>query len=115
VAQKLLGALTIGGGSAQAGDGGGGTQRSQIYPHAARNVRKQRKTGCFAHFLAHKSLKTSFFAQKYLTRYIPAKFFEEYIIFKILHYLRHCGVIPVQSFGSHIHPQPPKLGLNPDI
>jgi hypothetical protein len=26
--------------------------------------------------------------------------------------LRRCGVIPVQSFGSHICPQPPALGLN---
>jgi hypothetical protein len=25
--------------------------------------------------------------------------------------LRHCGAIPVQSFGSHISPQPPGLGL----
>jgi hypothetical protein len=38
-------------------------------------------------------------------------FFEEYINFKILRYLRRCGVIPVQSFGSHIRPQPPGLGL----
>ncbi len=26
--------------------------------------------------------------------------------------LTHCGVIPVQSFGSHIRPQPHGLGLN---
>jgi hypothetical protein len=38
-------------------------------------------------------------------------FFEEYINFKIVLYLIHCGAIPVQSFGSHIHPQPHGLGL----
>jgi hypothetical protein len=26
-------------------------------------------------------------------------------------YLRHCGVISVQTFGSPMHPQPPGLGL----
>jgi hypothetical protein len=30
--------------------------------------------------------------------------FKEYISFKIFCYFRHCGVIPVQSFGSHIRP-----------
>ncbi len=43
VAQKLLGAPTIGGGSAQAGGSGGGSQRSQIRPHATRNVQKLTK------------------------------------------------------------------------
>jgi hypothetical protein len=42
-------------------------------------------------------------------------FFEEYIHFKIVNYLSHCGVIPVQSFGSHIRPQPHGLGLKYDI
>jgi hypothetical protein len=37
-AQKLLGAPTIGVGSARARGGGGGSQRSQMCPHAARNV-----------------------------------------------------------------------------
>jgi hypothetical protein len=67
--------------------------------------------GGFSLFLAYKSLKTPFFAQKYLTRYTPEMFFEEYISFKIFCYLRHCRVIPVQNFGSHIRPQPPGLGL----
>jgi hypothetical protein len=31
-------------------------------------------------------------------------FFEENSNFKIPCYLRHCGVIPVQIFGSHICP-----------
>ncbi len=38
-------------------------------------------------------------------------FFEEYINFKIVHYLSHCKDIPVQSFGSHIRPQSSGLGL----
>jgi hypothetical protein len=38
-------------------------------------------------------------------------FFEEYINFKNVCYLRHCGIIPVQSFRSHIRPQSPGLGL----
>jgi hypothetical protein len=69
------------------------------------------KTGGFAQVLAYKSLKTPFVAQKYLTRYTHELFFEEYINFKIVHSLSHCGVIPVQSFGSHIRPQPHGLGL----
>ncbi len=43
-AQKLLGAQNIGGGSAWAGGVGGGSQRSQIRPYSAWNVRKQQKT-----------------------------------------------------------------------
>jgi hypothetical protein len=39
-------------------------------------------------------------------------FFGEHINFKKFYYLRRCVVIPVQSFGSHIHPQPSRLGLN---
>jgi hypothetical protein len=35
------------------------------------------KNRCFTHFLDYKSLKTPFFAQKYLTRYTPKTFFEE--------------------------------------
>jgi hypothetical protein len=38
-------------------------------------------------------------------------FFEEYINLKIFCNLSHCGVLPVQSFGSHIRPQPHGLGL----
>ncbi len=67
--------------------------------------------GVFAHILAYPSPKTPFFAQKFLTRYTHEIFFEEYINFKIGHYFSHCGVIPVQSFGSHIRPQPHGLGL----
>jgi hypothetical protein len=70
------------------------------------------KTGRFTHVLAYKSPKTPFFALKYLTRYTHEMFFEEYINIKNFRNLSHCGVIPVQSFGSHIRPQPHGLGLN---
>jgi hypothetical protein len=54
--------------------------------------------------------KTPFFAQKYLTRYTHETFFEEFTNFEA-HYLSHCRVKPLQSFGSHIRPQPHRLGL----
>jgi hypothetical protein len=68
------------------------------------------KTGGFTHVLANNLPKMPFFAQKYLTRYTHETFFEEYMNFET-HYLSHCRVIPLQSFGSHIRPQPHGLGL----
>ncbi len=70
-----------------------------------------KKTGGFAHVLAYKSPKMLFFAQKYLKRYTHETFFDKYVNFQN-HYLSRCGVIPVQSFRSHIRPQPHGLGLN---
>ncbi len=108
VAPELLGAPTIGGGSAWPGGGGG----EVIYTFTAiRNSQKRRKNGCFAHVFAYNSPKTPFFALKYLTRYTHDTFFKEYINFKIFRNLSHCGVIPVRSFRSHIRPQPHGLGL----
>jgi hypothetical protein len=69
-----------------------------------------KKTGIFAHILSNNLPKTPFFAQKYLTRYTHETFFEENTIFEA-HYLSHCRVIPLQSFRSHIRPQPHGLGL----
>jgi hypothetical protein len=69
-----------------------------------------KKTGSFTHVLAYNSSKKLFFAQKYFTRYTYETFFEEYTNFEA-HYLSHCRVIPLQSFGSHICPQPHGLGL----
>ncbi len=66
------------------------------------------KRGGFLHLVKEESPKTPFFRSKVLTRKM---IFEEYINFKIFCYLRHCGVIPVQSFGSPICPQASRLGL----
>jgi hypothetical protein len=109
-APELLGAPTIGGGSARPWGGGGEvifTVLSQPYKIA----KNGEKTGGFAHVLAYKSPKTPFFALKYLTRCTHEMFFEEYINIKIFRNLSRCRVIPVQSFGSHIRPQPHGLGL----
>jgi hypothetical protein len=78
---------------------------------SARNVQKLEKMGGFAHILAYKLTKMLFFAKKYSTRYTPDNFFEEYINLKNVCYLRHCGIIPVQIFRSHIRTQPPGLEL----
>jgi hypothetical protein len=69
------------------------------------------KTGGFTHFLAYKFAKNAVFHSNVLNKICSPDFFEEYINFLAFHYLRHCGVIPVQSFGSHISPQLPGLGL----
>jgi hypothetical protein len=103
----------MGGGSAQPGDGGGESNSSQIsLLSSPKYAKTAKKTGAFTYLSTYKSPKTPFFALKYLTRYNLETFFEEYINFKIFHYLSHCGVIPVQSFGSHIRPQLPGLGFN---
>jgi hypothetical protein len=72
---------------------------------------KTTKKHWFCPLFGLKIAETLFFAQKYLTRYTLEMFFEEYINFKNFHYLRHYGVLPVQSFKNHICPQPPGLGL----
>jgi hypothetical protein len=66
--------------------------------------------GGFVHVLAYKLPKTQFFALKYLIRYTHETFFEEYMNFEA-HYLSRCRDIPLQSFGSHIRPQPHGLEL----
>jgi hypothetical protein len=72
---------------------------SQIsLPSCPKYTKTAKKMGGFAHVLAYKSPKTLFFAQKYFTRYTHETFFEKYVNFQN-HYLSHCGVIPVQSFG----------------
>jgi hypothetical protein len=68
------------------------------------------KTGGFAHVSANNSPKTPFFAQKYLKRYTHETFFKKYTNFEA-YYLSHYRVIPLQSFGSQIRPQPHGLGL----
>ncbi len=107
-APELLGAPTIGRGSARPGGGGGEVIYTFI---AVRNSQKRQKTAGFVHVLAYNSPKTPFFALKYLTRYTHETFFEEYVNIKIFLNLSQCGFIPVRSFGSHIRPQPHGLGL----
>jgi hypothetical protein len=76
-APELLGASTIGGGSARSGVVVEKVIEVKSAFQAAQNIQKQRKTGSFAHVLANNSPKTPFFAQKYLTRYTHERFFEE--------------------------------------
>jgi hypothetical protein len=61
VAQELLGAPTIGGGSAQVGGGVGGSQRSQINPQASKNVRKWHQNGRFPALIDLKITKNALF------------------------------------------------------
>jgi hypothetical protein len=77
---------------------------AKIYKSGTENRR-------FPTLFGSKNAKTQFFAEKYLVRFTPNMFFEEYINLNKFCYLRRCEVIPVQSFRSHIRPQPSKLGL----
>jgi hypothetical protein len=70
-----------------------GVKGVKYAPMPTRMYKNVEKTGSFAHVLAYKSLKTLFLAQRYLTRYTPEMFFEEYKYLKIFRLLRHCGVI----------------------
>jgi hypothetical protein len=85
-------------------------ERSYIPSESYEIAKNGEKTGGFAYVLAYNSPKTPFFAQKYLKRYFHETFFEEYTNFQA-HYFSHCIVIPLQSFRSHIRPQPHGLGL----
>jgi hypothetical protein len=91
-APELLGALTIGGGSAWPGGGGGEVIYTFI---AVRNSQKCENMGGFAHVLACKLPKTPFFTLKYLTRYTHETFFEEYINFKIF---RNLAIVELYLF-----------------
>ncbi len=82
----------------------GGVKEVKKAFQATRNVQKRHQNSRYPILFA----KNAFFALKYFTKYALQVFFKEYIKFEIFSYLRRCGVIPVQSFGS---PQPPGLGL----
>jgi hypothetical protein len=69
------------------------------------------KTEGLRNLMTFKMPITPFLLLKKYTKYTPETFFEEYIYFKFFGYLRCCGNIPVQSFRSHIRPQPPGLGV----
>ncbi len=58
MAPELIGAPTIGGGSARFGGSGGGGHRSQISLPSRPKYTKMAKSGGFAHVLSYKSPKT---------------------------------------------------------
>jgi hypothetical protein len=91
-APELLGAPTIGGGSARPWDGGG----EVMYTFTAiRNSQKRQKTGGFAHILAYKSPKTPFFAQKYFTRYTYSQ-----DVFRGIHKFSSSLLKPLHTYTS---------------
>jgi hypothetical protein len=106
VAQKLLCAPTFGRGSARAvGCWWRESKESKTPPCHQECTKTAKKTGGLEHFLAYKWSKTPLFTQKYLTRYSPKTFFEEYINFKIFHYFRHHGAtIPCSKFWKSYMP-----------
>ncbi len=106
-APELLGVPTIRGECPVRGWQWRGSQKSNKHSKPPKIYKNSEKTDGFAHIFAYKSPKMPFFTQKYSTRYTHEMFFEVYINFKIV----HCGVIPFQSFRSHICPQPHGLGL----
>ncbi len=90
----LLGALTIGRGSAQSGGGGGGGHRSQIIlpnrPKYTKTAKKRRLCAHFGLLIAGNAV----FCSKVLNKIhmLTIRFSEEHMNFKT-HYLSHCRVI----------------------
>ncbi len=68
------------------------------------------KTGSFLTYWLKNRWKCCLWS-KLLYKIYLQDVFEAKINFNICCYLQRCGVIPVHIFGSHIHPQPPGLGL----
>jgi hypothetical protein len=62
VAQEMLGAPTVGGGSAWPGSGGGGSQRSQITFQATLNVKIRRQNCRFPTLIELKIAKNNVFS-----------------------------------------------------
>jgi hypothetical protein len=94
------------GGSARPEGGGGGSQRSQKSLLSHPECTKRCKNGQFNTLIDFKISENVVFYLKVI-KYTLETFFKGYVNLKIFHYPRHCGVISVQSFGSHIRPQPP--------
>ncbi len=88
-AQKLLGAPTIGGGSAQAGGVVEGVKGVKYTPKPPTMYENGEKRAVFCTYFK-KLLISQFFTEKYLSRYTPETFFEEYMNFNIFCYLRRC-------------------------
>ncbi len=108
---ELLGAQTIGGGSARPWGGGG----EVIYTFTAvGNSQKRRKKQAVSRTFWPVNRQKCSFRSKVFNKIYSREFFEEYTNFEG-HYLSRCRDIPLQSFGSHIRPQPHGLGLNVPI
>jgi hypothetical protein len=60
-----------------------GVKGIKYVPHAARNIEKSKKQVVSCTFWLVNHQKCCFFAQKYLSRYTPEMFFEEYVNLKI--------------------------------
>jgi hypothetical protein len=68
LAQELLGAPTIGRASAQSGDGGGGSQRSQISLPSRPKYKRWRQNGKFPALFALKTAENAVFYLKVLNK-----------------------------------------------
>jgi hypothetical protein len=90
-APEQLGALTIDGESAQSRGGGGEGHRSQISLPSRPKCTKTGKKQAVLHMFWQINRRKC----RFLLKSTYEMFFEEYINFKIVHYLSHCGVIPV--------------------
>ncbi len=112
-APELLDEPNIGGGSALPGGGGGGSQRNQkSLPSRPECTKTAKKQPVFHTYWLKKTPKSLFLLKSTLQNILPRRFLRIVILILIFFcFLRHCGVIPVQSFGSHIRIQPPGLGL----
>jgi hypothetical protein len=62
------------------------------------------KNGRFPALVDIKVTEKAVFNSKFINKKYSQEFFENYINFKNFCSLKRCGVIPVQSFGSHITP-----------
>ncbi len=112
-APELLGVPNIGGGRARAGGWWSRRFQKSNKPSKQLKYMKMAKKQVVSHLfwpINHRKRRFSL-KSTYLTKYTQEMFFEKYVNFQN-HYLSHCGLIPVQSFGSHIRPQPHGLGLS---
>jgi hypothetical protein len=82
----------------------------QLSSYTSQNTQKRRQKRVVFINYRLKNRRNAIFYAKELNKILP-NVFEEYMTFKMFCSLRQCGGIPVQSFGSHIRPQPSGLGL----
>jgi hypothetical protein len=74
--------------------------------------KKGTEYGRFPTLFGLKIAENAFFCSKVFNKMQFKDFFlMEYLNFETFRYLKHCGVIFVPSFRSHICPQPSGLGL----